>query len=298
MTTSQITSAAHVRDVAAVLPAQRTFEGEGFLVWRGFPSASVDLIDPFLLLDEMGPTDYAPGEAKGAPDHPHRGFETVTYVLEGAMEHKDSAGHHGFIGPGDVQWMTAGAGVVHSEMPAEAIQQAGGRVHGVQLWVNLPRADKMTAPRYQGVTADEIPEVAAGGATVRVIAGAFDGHAGAVETNSPVTYFHVTVPSGSSVRLPVPEGHNGFAYLLAGEARFGSDQRVAHEHELVRFDRTGDTIDVTGPAEGEPGEVLVLAGKPLNEPIARYGPFVMNTREEIIEAVEDFQAGRMGQISH
>jgi redox-sensitive bicupin YhaK (pirin superfamily) len=183
-------------------------------------------------------------------------------------------------------------------MPAHAIQQAGGRVHGVQLWVNLPRAEKMIAPRYQGITADEIPVAESGGATVRLIAGSFDGQSGAVETNSPVAYFHVTVPAGASVRLPVAEGQNAFAYLIGGSARFGSEAKPADVHDLVLFERAGDSVELSGPTDGEPGEVLFLAGQPLGEPVARYGPFVMNTRDEIIQAVEDYQSGRMGQISH
>jgi redox-sensitive bicupin YhaK (pirin superfamily) len=283
------------RTIASVRPAVETLEGEGFVVRRPFPVPGLEQIDPFLLLDHMGPRHLAPGEAKGAPDHPHRGFETVTYVLDGEFEHEDSAGHSGRLGPGDVQWMTAGAGVVHSEMPSTRLQTDGGQLHALQLWVNLPAADKMTPPRYQEYAAGRIPSVEREGVTARVVAGRFGDIAGAVETRIPITYLHLTMRPGSKVELPLPADQNAMAYVIAGEVAVGD--RRATEASLVVFHRDGDGIElrVTDDA-AHPADVLVLAATPINEPLVRYGPFVMNTRAEIIQAIEDFRAGRMGTI--
>ena len=284
------------RSVAGVLPAIETLEGAGFKVRRPFPVGGLEQIDPFLLLDHMGPQDYAPGEAKGAPDHPHRGFETVTYALEGEFQHEDSAGHAGRLGPGDVQWMTAGAGVVHSEMPSERIQREGGRVHGFQLWVNLPAADKMVPPRYQEYKAAEIPVVERDGVVARVIAGRVLDTDGVVETHIPIVYAHLTLQPGASVTTAVAPSLNAMAYVVNGALDGGGHR--ADEGELIRFRGDGDTVTLTAPNDVVGAtDVLLLAGQPLREPLARYGPFVMNTRSQIIEAVEDFQNGRMGTIA-
>jgi redox-sensitive bicupin YhaK (pirin superfamily) len=281
-------SAKGKRSIEAVIPAIRQLEGGGFEVRRPFPTAALPQVDPFLLLDHMGPVDLGPGEAKGAPDHPHRGFETVTYMLEGTMEHEDSAGHAGRIGPGDVQWMTAGSGVIHSEMPIEEIRRDGGRVHGFQVWVNLPAKEKMIPPRYQEYAADQIPEVHHDdGVTVRVIAGKIDKVRGAVETHTPVTYLHVTLPPGTRFDAPVPASQNAMVYGISGSG----------EGELVVFAHDGDVVEVANTNETEPRELLLLAGEPLREPIARYGPFVMTTKAQLVEAVDDFQAGRFGAIA-
>jgi quercetin 2,3-dioxygenase len=275
------------RTVIAEVPATSQLEGGGFVVHRPFPTPRLPMVDPFLLLDHMGPADYAPGEAVGAPDHPHRGFETVTYMLEGAFEHEDSAGHRGRIGPGDVQWMTAGAGVIHSEMPSADIQRDGGRVQGFQIWVNLPAADKMVAPRYQEYTASQIPVVEQdGGVKIRVIAGDVDGVRGAVDTHTAMTYLHVTLPPSSAATFTVPESQNAMVYGVSGP---GADT-------LTVFDHDGDSLTVTNPADEE-RDVLVLAGEPLGEPVARYGPFVMSTPEEIEQAITDFQSGSFGEIA-
>jgi quercetin 2,3-dioxygenase len=288
-----------LRSVAEVVPATRTVEGGGFVVRRTFPSARLDMVDPFLLLDHMGPQDYGPGEAVGAPDHPHRGFETVTYMLEGAFEHQDSSGGGGYLGPGDVQWMTAGAGIVHSELPAERIRREGGRVHGLQLWVNLPRADKMSPPRYQEIKADEIPVTEpVPGARVKVVAGDVFSVRGPVETHSPIVYLHVTLQPGASVEVPIPPGHQAFAYVIRGDGRFGGEQTLASESQLVLF--AGDEGDVNMKAPDDahgPLDALVISGVPLREPVARYGPFVMNTRAELVQAVDDYQSGAMGRIA-
>lgn len=298
------TAPAAARSVRVVMPTVRTTEGAGFVVRRPFPTADVDQIDPFLLLDHMGPVDYRPGQAVGAPDHPHRGFETVSYILEGEMEHEDSAGHRGRLGPGDVQWMTAGRGVVHSEMPSTRIQNDGGRVEGFQIWVNLPRADKLTPPRYQERKASAIPlvELDDGRVTARMVAGSAFGATGAVETHLPIEYFHLTIRPGGRVHVPAPAALNAMAYAFRGRGQAGATPDrpgvdVA-EGELVVFHRDGDEFELAVPADATTElEVLVLAGEPIGEPIARYGPFVMNTRDEIVQAFDDYQAGRMGEIT-
>ena len=287
---------AQPRSVRRVLPSVATLEGAGFLVHRPFPTAALDHFDPFLLLDEMGPMDLGPGEAKGAPDHPHRGFETVTYLLAGQMEHGDSRGNRGRLGPGDVQWMTAGSGVVHSEMPEAAFAGRGGRMHGFQLWVNLPRKDKMMAPRYQEVPAARIPVGRSpdGRVTARVIAGEALGARAVIDTRTPIVYLDVSVEPGGALEQAVPAGFNALVYVVEGEGRFGADGTPAKAHELVLFSGDGDAVRVEAPAGGAPLRVLLVAGQPLGEPVARAGPFVMNTRAEVVQAFEDFQAGRLG----
>jgi hypothetical protein len=254
--------------------------------------------DPFLLLDEMGPVDYAPGEAVGAPDHPHRGFETVTYMLEGQFSHKDSAGHSGVLRPGDVQWMTAGAGVVHSETPDPAFARAGGRVHGLQLWVNLPKRDKMIAPRYQEIPAERIPTATTsdGKVSVKVIAGEALGVKAAIETRTPILYQHFTLQPGTSIVHSVPHDYRVFAYPLAGTGLYGNARQQIGAQRIVIFGDDGEAVALA--ARDEPLDVLLIGGVPLDEPIVRYGPFVMNTEEEIRQAVVDYQAGRMGHIAH
>ena len=281
------------RSIARLIHARPQLEGEGMIVTRPFPTASLDLLDPFLLLDRMGPVVHGPGEAKGAPDHPHRGFETVTYVLEGAVEHRDSQGNQGRIGAGDVQWMTAGSGVIHSEMPSEELLRNGGRMHGFQLWVNLPRRDKMMKPRYQELRAAEIPTAhsADGKVTVTVLAGESLGTRATIDTRTPIIYLHVRLAPGARFTQLVPETHNAFAFLIGGEASFG--ERVARENDMVLFGRDGDEI---GIASERGAELLLIAGVPLNEPVARYGPFVMNTPGEIRQAMLDYQTGQFGAI--
>lgn len=286
------------RTIHHTIAAVRTVEGGGFVVHRPFPTRMLMDFDPFLLLDEMGPVDYAPGEAKGAPDHPHRGFETVTYMLEGSFSHRDSAGHAGVLRPGDVQWMTAGAGVVHSEMPDPAFARAGGRVHGLQLWVNLPRRDKMVAPRYQEIPSERIPTAATsdGKVRVKVIAGEALGVKAAIETRTPILYQHFTLEPGGSIVQPVPAGYRVFAYGLQGTGRYGEERRTIGAQSMVIFSDDGDSVTLA--AGDEPLDVLLIGGAPLNEPIVRHGPFVMNTEDEIRQAIVDYQAGRMGEIAH
>lgn len=292
---------ATTRSVARILDAVETPEGDGMIVNRPFPVGDVEQIDPFLLLDEFGPVDVAPGAARGAPDHPHRGFETVSYILEGEFEHEDSVGNRGVLRPGDVQWMTAGAGVVHSEMPSRRLQEEGGRLHGFQIWVNLPAADKMTAPRYQEVPAASIPEAVLddGRVTVRVIAGPERGSLqGAVATHTPIAYEHVTVRPGGSVDLHVPQEWNAMVYAFAGAASVGNGGDAVHAQQLAVLERDGDSVRLTvAPGAAQAFEALLLAGAPLREPLFRYGPFVMNTKSQIIDAIDDFNAGRLGSIA-
>ncbi len=287
------------RTVAGVVNSVETLEGGGFLVRRPFPTAAFSEFDPFLLLDEMGPMEVGPGEAKGAPDHPHRGFETVTYMLSGAMEHKDSRGHAGSLRPGDVQWMTAGAGVVHSEMPSAEFERTGGRMHGFQLWVNLPKRDKMMRPRYQEIPGAQIPKAtsADGLVDVTVIAGEALGQKAVVETRTPIIYLHYRIKPGGSVTQHVPRLYSAFVYVIDGEGRFGAESERATDGQMVLFAPDGDEVRLeNAPDAKETLAVLLIAGLPLNEPVARYGPFVMNTREEIYQAIEDYRNGKMGEI--
>jgi redox-sensitive bicupin YhaK (pirin superfamily) len=285
----------NTRSVRRVVPAIETFEGAGFLVHRPFPNAGLDHIDPFLLLDEMGPSDLGPGQAQGAPDHPHRGFETVTYLLSGRMEHEDSRGNRGRLTPGDVQWMTAGAGVVHSEMPEAEFAARGGRMHGFQLWVNLPRRDKMMAPRYQEIPAQRIPvgKSADGLVSARVIAGEALGATAVIDTRTPIVYLDLQLSPGASHVQPIPQDFNAFAYVVEGKGLFGPDRTAAAPHDLVMFGQDGADVRLAASPDA-PLRALLIAGRPIGEPVARMGPFVMNTRAELIQAFEDFQSGRLG----
>jgi len=278
--------------------AARTLEGGGFPVRRPFPTPELPLVDPFLLLDHVGPIEWKPGEAIGAPDHPHRGFETISYVLSGRKEHKDSAGHRGVLGPGDVQWMTAGSGVIHSEMPEREFERAGGLAHGFQIWVNLPARDKMIPPRYQDISAHRIPEgrTSDGRVRVRVIAGEALGASAVIETRTPIMFLHFIVAPGGETTVRLPADQNALAYVLAGELGVGPEDRRVREGEMALLG-PGDSVRISAAADASAtGECLLLSGVPLNEPVARMGPFVMNTEAEIHEAVTDYHAGRMGRI--
>jgi quercetin 2,3-dioxygenase len=253
-------------------------------------------VDPFLLIDEMGPIDYGPGEAVGAPDHPHRGFETVTYVLDGEMEHEDSAGHRGVLKPGSVQWMTAGAGIIHSEMPSRKIQNQGGRVHGFQVWVNLPSQHKLSRPRYQELSVDKLPvaKTSDGLAKVRVIAGEALGVSAVIDTYTPIAYQDWSLQPGADVTHPLAPELRAMVYVFEGEVLLGEAKTQVSDGQLAVLGE-GEALRLR--ASTGPGRFLLLAGVPVREPVARYGPFVMNTREEILQAVEDFRSGRMGEIT-
>lgn len=283
------------REIAELLPAQRAVEGDGFVVRRPFPTVRRSYIDPFLLWDHMGPVEHAPGEGVGTPHHPHRGFETVTYLLRGELEHRDSLGNHGFLGEGDTQWMTAGRGVIHKEGPSEAFKARGGTLHGLQLWVNLPAAEKMRPAAYQDIRATEVAVVEpSDGVTARVIAGSAFGVEGPGRTVTPINYVHLTLGPGSVARTPVPADHNVVAYPLVGSfsVRTPTGGPVAVPEAVMAVFGPGDQVELHGPDDGGPAEVILLTGQPLHEPVVREGPFVMNTRAELLQAFEDYQAGR------
>jgi redox-sensitive bicupin YhaK (pirin superfamily) len=281
------------REVERIVDAHRQLEGGGFLVRRPLPTRGLVHFDPFLLIDEGGPVEYGPGEAIGAPDHPHRGFETVTYVLDGAVEHEDSAGHRGVLGPGDVQWMTAGGGIVHSEMPTRDMLEQGGRFHIFQVWVNLPARLKLTRPRYQEVPAARIPSAETEDrlARVKIIAGEALGQRAVIETHTPIVYQDWTLAPGADVSLPSERSERVLVYVFEGEALVGG--RSVSDGQLALLGE-GDAVRL---GASRAARLLLLAGAPHNEPIAHYGPFVMNTQRELAEAVRDYQSGRMGQIT-
>ncbi len=290
------------RRVARIITAQRHLEGEGFVVRRPFPGVDLSLADPFVLLDHMGAVEYAPGEAKGTSWHPHRGFETVTYIIDGAFQHQDTTGGGGLISDGATQWMTAGAGIQHIEQPPPELVAKGGLFHGTQLWVNLPRHQKWVPPRYQDINARDVALLSSddGASLVRVIAGSLAGHDGPGITYTPITYLHATVAPGARLSLPWPRDFNALVYVLSGRGTVGTEAKPLQEGQLAVFS-AGDALTMTAAgtqpvASAQGWEILLLGGLPIREPIARCGPFVMNTRAEIIQAVQDFQAGRMGTV--
>ncbi|SFA46513.1 hypothetical protein SAMN05444374_10453 [Rhodococcoides kroppenstedtii] len=284
------------RPIRTVTTAPTGYEGEGFPVRRAFAGIDMARLDPFIHMDQMGEVNYAPGEPKGTPWHPHRGFETVTYMIDGIMDHQDSHGGGGSITGGDTQWMTAGSGILHIEAPPEHLVMSGGLFHGVQLWVNLPRENKMASPRYQDITGGQVALLSSsdGGALIRVIAGEIDGHAGPGSTHTPITLSHITVAPGASVRVPWNPRYNAIAYVLAGAGTVGEERRPVRMGQTTVFG-SGDTLTVAASDGPEPLEVFLLGGEPIRQPIAMAGPFVMNTKAEVLQAFEDFQAGRFGQ---
>ncbi|RZD84510.1 pirin family protein [Streptomyces albidoflavus] len=289
------------RPVLAVTTAPSGFEGEGFPVRRAFAGINYKYLDPFIMMDQMGEVEYAAGEPKGTPWHPHRGFETVTYIIDGTFIHQDSNGGGGTITNGDTQWMTAGSGLLHIETPPESLVMSGGLFHGLQLWVNLPAKDKMKDPRYQDIRGGQVKLLTTGdgGALLRVIAGDFDGHEGPGITHTPITMIHASVRPGAEVTLPWREEYNGLAYVLAGRGTVGTDRRPVRTGQTAVFG-AGSALtlraDESQDAHAPDLEVVLLGGKPLREPMAHYGPFVMNTRAELQQAFEDFQAGRLGTV--
>jgi redox-sensitive bicupin YhaK (pirin superfamily) len=284
------------RPLRSVTTAPRGFEGEGFPVRRAFAGVDLADLDPFIHMDQMGEVDYAPGEPRGTDWHPHRGFETVTYMIDGTFQHQDSHGGGGLITNGATQWMTAGGGILHIETPPEELVRSGGLFHGVQLWVNLPSRDKMVAPRYQNLDAERVTLVASpdGGALIRLIAGDVAGHGGPGSTYTPITVAHATVSPGAQLVVPWREDFNALAYVLAGAGSAGAEQRPVESGQLAVFG-PGGTLTFRGHTS-HPLDILLLGGQPIREPVAAYGPFVMNTRAELVQAVEDFQAGRLGTI--
>ncbi len=286
------------RKIRKIITSERLLEGGGFPVRRPFPTPGMHDVDPFLLFDHLGPVDWGPGEGIGAPDHPHRGFETVTYLLEGEMNHKDSSGHSGELRPGDVQWMTAGSGVVHSELPSPAFMEHGGTMHGFQIWVNLPASAKMNPPRYQDIAAENIPVAQSNDkkTRVRVIAGEALGVSAIIDTFIPITYLHYTLLPGAKHNQSLAATANAFVYVINGSVQIGPELTEISEGQMAQLD-TGDrvTLQVNESADDK-CDLILLAGEPINEPIARYGPFVMNTETEIKQAIRDYQEGKMGAI--
>lgn len=289
------------RPVRTITRGPRGYEGEGFPVVRAFAGVPSSALDPFIHMDQMGEVDYQPGEPKGTDWHPHRGFETVTYMIDGRFQHQDSTGGGGLIENGATQWMTAGSGILHIETPPAELVESGGLFHGIQLWVNLPAKDKFLTPRYQNLEGGNVALVASpdGGALVRIIAGEIDGHAGPGSTHTPITVAHTTIEPGASVSVPWRTDFNALAYVLSGRGTVGPDARPIEQGQLAVFG-AGDRITVSADAGQDSNrpalEVLFLGGQPIREPVAQYGPFVMNTREQLIEAMEDFQAGRLGVV--
>jgi redox-sensitive bicupin YhaK (pirin superfamily) len=290
-----------IRPVVQVTDAPRGFEGEGFPVRRAFAGVDLGLLDPFIHMDQMGEVEYAPGEPKGTPWHPHRGFETVTYMIDGLFDHHDSNGGGGSITDGDTQWMTAGSGLLHIEAPPEWLVQKGGLFHGVQLWVNLPREQKMTRPRYQDLRAGQVGLVTTpdAGALVRVIAGEVAGQSGPGSTHTPMTMVHATVQPTARLDLPWDPGFNALVYVLSGEGAVGLGNRPVRTGNLAVLG-PGDVVSLAADRSQESRspalDVLVIGGRPIREPVAWAGPFVMNTKAEVVAAFEDFQAGRLGRV--
>jgi redox-sensitive bicupin YhaK (pirin superfamily) len=289
------------RPVRSITTGPRGYEGEGFPVVRAFAGVSAADLDPFVHMDQMGEVEYQPGEPRGTDWHPHRGFETVTYMIDGVFEHQDSQGGGGVITNGDTQWMTAGSGLLHIETPPERLVLSGGLFHGIQLWVNLPAKDKWAPPRYQDIRGGKVALLSSpdGGTLVRVIAGEVGGHAGPGMTYTPISLLHATLSPGATLELPWRPDFNALVYVLSGQGSVGAERRPVHVGQLALFG-AGDVITVRADARQDSRtpalDVLVLGGQPIREPIATYGPFVMNTRAEVAQAFEDYQAGRLGTI--
>ncbi|NUR28835.1 MAG: pirin family protein [Catenulispora sp.] len=289
------------RPVVSVTTAPSGFEGEGFPVRRAFAGVDLKRLDPFIHMDQMGEVEYAPGEPKGTPWHPHRGFETVTYLLDGTFRHQDSHGGGGLITNGDTQWMTAGSGLLHIEAPPEDLVVSGGLFHGFQLWVNLPAKLKMAAPRYQDIRAQQVSLLSSpdGGVLLRVIAGEVAGHPGPGVTHTPIALVHATLEPGAQLRLPWRPDFNALVYTLAGSGHVGPKRQPVRLGQLAVFG-SGDVLTIEAAKSQESRspklDVLILGGQPIREPVAAYGPFVMNTKAELVQAFEDFQAGKLGVI--
>lgn len=289
------------RPVRSVTTAPIGLEGDGFPVRRAFAGVSHTDLDPFIHMDQMGEIEWAPGEPMGTPWHPHRGFETVTYIIDGTLEHRDSHGGGGTITDGDTQWMTAGGGILHIERPPEQLVVSGGMFHGVQLWVNLPRAGKFVTPRYQDISGHQARLLSSddGGALLRVIAGDVAGHTGPGATYTPITVVHATVSPGARLELPWQAEFNALAYALAGNGTVGAAAQPFGKGQLAVYG-AGDALTLAAlqsqPAAEPNLEVLLLGGRPIREPVVQSGPFVMNTREEVLQAYEDYQAGRFGAV--
>ncbi len=292
---------ARTRTVKSITTAPQGYEGEGFPVRRAFAGVPLTDLDPFIHLDQMGEVEYAPGEPKGTPWHPHRGFETVTYIIDGIFDHKDSNGGGGTITNGDTQWMTAGAGILHIETPPEHLVVSGGLFHGFQLWVNLPASKKWSPPAYQDLRASEVKLLAShdGGALIRIIAGEVDGHKGPGSTQTPITLVHATIQPGAQLNLPWNPNYNALVYTLSGNGYMGTQLNPVQMGQLTVFG-DGDELLIRAADSQESRspylDVFILGGEPIKEPVAWMGPFVMNSKREVLQAFEDFQNGLLGKI--
>ena len=289
------------RPVLALTTAPQGFEGEGFPVKRAFAGISKAALDPFIMMDQMGSVEYPPYEARGTDWHPHRGFETVTYILDGTFIHQDSHGGGGVIADGATQWMTAGSGILHIETPPEHLVMSGGLFHGFQLWVNLPAEKKWSKPAYQDLRASDVKLLASsdGGVLIRIIAGEIDGHKGPGSTQTPITIVHATLQPGSELRLPWKKEYNSLIYTLNGFGSVGDERQPVQTGQLAVL-KDGEVLvvraDKTQESRSPEMDVLILGGLPINEPVAWMGPFVMNTKTEVLQAFEDFQKGKLGII--
>jgi hypothetical protein len=290
------------RPVRSITTGPRGYEGEGFPVVRAFAGVSAAALDPFVHMDQMGEVDYQPGEPRGTDWHPHRGFETVTYMIDGKFEHQDSHGGGGLISDGATQWMTAGSGILHIETPPAELVESGGLFHGIQLWVNLPKKDKFAAPRYQAIEGEDAELLASddGGALVRIIAGVIDGHRGLGATHTPITLAHATIENGARLNIPWQRDFNALLYVLSGSGYVGPVRHPIRQGQLAVLG-PGDRITVGAEQTQDSSrttaiDVLLLGGQPIREPVFHYGPFVMNTRAELVEALEDYQRGKFGNI--
>jgi redox-sensitive bicupin YhaK (pirin superfamily) len=284
------------RAVRSITTGPRGYEGLGFPVVRAFAGVSTADLDPFIHMDQMGEVEYEPGEPRGTDWHPHRGFETVTYMLDGKFAHQDSYGGGGLITDGATQWMTAGSGILHIETPPVEVVNSGGVFHGIQLWVNLPKKDKFAQPRYQAIEGNDVKLLASddGGALVRIIAGEIDGHRGPGVTHTPITMAHATIENGARLNIPWDRDFNALVYVLSGQGSVGPAGHPIRHGQLAVLGR-GDRITIAAQPTSAI-DVLILGGRPIREPVFHYGPFVMNTRAEVIEALEDYQAGKFRSI--
>ena len=284
------------RVISKIVPSHHSEAAPGFKVKRTLPNYEFDYIDPFLMLDHFGPTPLKPGEARGVEEHPHRGFETVTFMFDGQIEHRDSNGNFGLLQGGGIQWMTAGSGVIHSELPPADFKEKGGTIHGVQLWINLPAKLKMTAPKYQDRTVDEIPVVRLNddAVRVRIVAGEFHGVKSTTQSHTPITMYHIEMKENQSLEFDIPETFNSFVQITEGEGLFGETEEKIKFSEMGVFKRLGSVVKVR--STDKPVKFLFISGEPINEPVVSYGPFVMTSQKEIFEAVYDYQTGKMGSI--
>jgi quercetin 2,3-dioxygenase len=289
------------RPVRSITTGPRGYEGDGFPVVRAFGGVRPADLDPFVHMDQMGEVEYQPGEPRGTDWHPHRGFETVTYMIDGRFAHQDSHGGGGLITDGATQWMTAGSGILHIETPPAELVESGGVFHGIQLWVNLPRRDKFATPKYQAIEGGDVKLLSArdGGALVRVIAGEVDGHAGPGATHTPITLVHATIQPGAELSMPWNPDFNALVYVLSGRGTVGQAGQPIEQGQLAVLG-SGDRVTISAAVQQDSHrpamEVLVLGGRPIREPVFQYGPFVMNSKSEIVQAMEDFNAGRFGQV--